>query len=76
MTTDTFAQENIKVSRKGPRGSYVTTEDAISYHPEGCYTFPMIVKKDKELRDDLAAWEEASDEALELFDEEFPPLEN
>jgi len=76
MTTDNLAQMSIKVPRRGPRGTHLTTEDAISYQPEGCYTFRMIVKADRDLEDELEAWEAASDEALENVDKEFPPTEN
>lgn len=68
MTTNTLEQKNVKFARQKPRGTKITSDDAISYQPEGCYVFPpMRLKRESELDAELKSWNDASDDDLDSF---------
>jgi hypothetical protein len=75
MATQTLPSKSVKVIQSGPQGAILTNDDAVSYHAESCFVFPMVLKAGKDFSEEMAAWDEASDEALENFDKDFPPLE-
>ena len=61
---------NIKILRQLKRPRQLTSQDAMSYQADGCYVIPMTITKrlrSAEFREELDAWDAASDEALEIF---------
>jgi hypothetical protein len=65
MATKTLPSKSVKVMQSGPSGAVLTDDDAVSYHAECCYEFPMVLKADKQLSEEMAAWDAASDEVWE-----------
>lgn len=63
-------RRTVKILADGEGKFQLTTEDALSYQPDACRVIPMTIKEEQLLREELDAWDAASDEALEALEDD------